>query len=108
MRIVVIAAATGLLASCVTEVKQDEDHTASGGVRAVFAPNSASPCDSQLPFPNDLARSRTTGLVNVPFCEDDSPEAIGLKTGLRTLDGFAITSPVNFQVTAPIDTGGTT
>ncbi len=102
MRIVGIAVAVGLLAGCVKDVKQDVDHEEGGGVRAVYAPDSAEPCESQLPFPNDLARNPAGGL-NIPICPDDSADAAALKVGLRTLDGFSINGPVYFEVTGPID-----
>lgn len=70
---------------------------------AIFAPDSADPCNSVLPFPSDLARDPATGRLNLPYCPGDTAEAVALKTGLRTLDGYALGTTISTRFSSPID-----
>src|SRR5690606_2352448 len=59
-------------------------------------------CQSVLPFPNDLARNPGTGTLDIPLCPEDSPSTLALKSGLRTLDGFSINTPIYVDTSGPI------
>jgi hypothetical protein len=91
-----------LLAAC-HSVERDPAVTESARVIAVFAPDAAEPCLSDLPFPTDLAKDPLTGLINVPFCETDTADQIGIKKGLRSLDGFPREGPLSFRFSGPIN-----
>lgn len=97
------AATAFLLATGCQSVERDPLPTASSAIIAVFAPDSAEPCNSDLPFPTDLAIDPATGLVGVPFCMGDSPETVALKKGFGTLDGFALGSPITVRFTGALD-----
>lgn len=93
---------TALAAGCNPTVTKDELVTTSAATLAIFAPNGADPCKSVLPFPNDLAMK--DGRLNVPFCQGvDTPEQTQMKTGLRTLDGFAVGSTLYTRFSRAID-----
>ncbi|MFC1610989.1 Ig-like domain-containing protein [Myxococcota bacterium] len=92
----------GLGLGCKT-VTMDPIPVESARVAAVFAPDAENPCNSDLPFPTDLAKDPYTGLMNVPFCEEDTPDLITIKYGLRQQDGYALTTPLTFRFTGPID-----
>jgi pimeloyl-ACP methyl ester carboxylesterase len=84
-------------------VEKDPPIEGSSRTIAVFAPNSVDRCASKLPFPTDLSRNPATGLLNLPFCADDSAELTAFKTGLNTLDGFSLNTTLTVEFTAPID-----
>ncbi|MBI5546992.1 MAG: Ig-like domain-containing protein [Deltaproteobacteria bacterium] len=90
-------------ASCSPTVTKDSPITVSAATLAVFAPDSAEPCNSVLPFPNDLAKDAATHRLNIPYCKTDSADQTGMKSGLRTLDGFALGTSLYTRFSAPID-----
>lgn len=96
-------AACVVFAACAPSVTQDEPITVSAATLALFAPDSANPCGSVLPFPSDLAKDPRTGRLNLPFCMTDTPEQIAMKTGLRTLDGYALGTTLTTRFSAAID-----
>lgn len=50
------------------------------------------PGASVIPFPNDILRSPTTGLLTLPKAPGISPTQAALIDGLNTLDGFSLTA----------------
>jgi pimeloyl-ACP methyl ester carboxylesterase len=85
----VLLAALTMAAGCTPEVIKDDPIDSSAGTIALFAPDSNQPCNSVMPFPTDLLKDPATGRLNIPYCPADSPEQQSMKTGLRTLDGYA-------------------
>ena len=92
-----------VVVGCTPSVKRDEPIPVSAATLALFAPDSAHPCSSVLPFPTDLARDPLTGRLNLPFCMTDTPDQIAMKTGLRTLDGFSLGTTLSTRFSAAID-----
>jgi len=95
--------AAALAVGCAPSVTKDEPVTESAATLALFAPDSANPCGSVLPFPSDLAKDPTTGRLNIPYCLDDSADQSAMKSGLRTLDGYALGSTLTTRFSRPID-----
>ncbi len=93
------------LASCVPELDIEPDVQQSRATIAIFAPDADDPCASVLPFPSDLAKDPTTGRLNVPYCVDDGADTVAMKTGLRTLDGYAVGGTLYTDFSGPIDGG---
>ncbi len=92
-----------LAASCIPTVTKDEPLTASAATLALFAPDSADPCQSVLPFPTDLAKDPVTGRLNVPYCTTDTADQVAIKTGLRTLDGYSLGVTLTTRFSGAID-----
>jgi hypothetical protein len=92
-----------LATACVKEVEQQETPEELDATLAVFAPDSAAPCNSVIPFPNDIARSPATGRVGVPFCDADTASQTDIKRGVRTADGFSMTTPIYVTFSRDID-----
>jgi pimeloyl-ACP methyl ester carboxylesterase len=88
---------------CAPEVKKDEPLAQSAATIAIFAPDAAAPCNSVLPFPSDLAKDPVTGRLNIPFCESDSPMQVGIKMGLRSLDGYGLGSTLHTRFSRALD-----
>ena len=77
--------------------------TAQQGPVALFAVSSADPCGSVLPYPTDLARNPTTGTLDIPDCAGDNATTKATKAGLRTLDGWAVNTPIYAPVSKAVD-----
>lgn len=92
-----------VVAGCAPSVTKDEPITVSAATLALFAPDSANPCSSVLPFPTDLARDPVTSRLNLPFCMTDTPDQLAVKGGLRTLDGYALGTTLTTRFSAAID-----
>jgi hypothetical protein len=69
---------------------------------ALFAPNAASPCESVVPFPTDLARN-ADGTLSIPDCPGDDATTKATKVGLRTLDGWSLTTTIYTPVSKALD-----
>jgi hypothetical protein len=93
----------GYALACAPEVKSDPILTTSAATIAVFQPDTAEPCLSRMPYPVDLVKDPATGKLAIPFCPADSEAQIGIKTGLRTLDGWAVTTAIYTDFSAAID-----
>lgn len=52
------------------------------------------PSNNIIPFPNDVVRSPSTGLVTLPIPDGGSPLQQQLYAGLNTLDGFSTTATI--------------
>ncbi len=89
--------------ACAPTVTKDPTVTTSAATLALFAPDSAEPCNSVLPFPSDLAKDPATGKLNIPYCQTDTADQTGMKTGLRTLDGYAAGTSLYTRFSGPID-----
>lgn len=64
--------------------RDETDQTALGGPTVEF-----DPANAIIPFPNDLLIDRTTGRVNIPPSNCETPAAAALRTNvLNQLDGF--------------------
>ena len=91
-----VVAAVALVSAC-NSVTEDPDVSVSAQVIAVFSPNAEDACLSDLPFPTDLARNPYTGLLDIPYCRDDSADTIAVKTTLRTQNGYALATDISFH-----------
>ncbi len=96
-------AALALAASCNPTVTKDEPVTVSAATLALFQPDTAEPCKSVLPFPSDLAKDPATGRLNLPFCPEDSADQTNMKRGLRTLDGYSLSTAIYTRFSGALD-----
>lgn len=72
---------------------------------AQFDPSAATP---NVPRPNDLAISATTGLVEVPDAPDATEADKAFNRYLRTLDGFPTAATASVTFSEPLDPGTVT
>jgi len=93
----------GLAMGCAPSIAKDPTPAESAATIARFAPDSAAPCASVLPFPTDLGRNPTTGGIDAPYCTNDDATTTQLKMGMRTLDGYATTSVPYVTMSRAID-----
>jgi pimeloyl-ACP methyl ester carboxylesterase len=91
-----------LLFGC-PSVEKDPAVDVSANTIAIFAPNTEDPCLGVVPFPTDLIKDPVTGTLNVPFCHDDTPDLIGIKTGLRTMGGYSVETGLTANFSAALD-----
>ena len=94
---------TAVVLACNPTVTEHPPLTASAATIALFAPDALDACNSVLPFPTDLAKNPTTGRLDLPFCTTDTADQIALKTGLRTLDGYALGVTLTTRFSGPLD-----
>ncbi|MEQ9496086.1 MAG: hypothetical protein RIT81_04485 [Deltaproteobacteria bacterium] len=59
--------------------------------------------EGKMPLPSDFLRDPGSGLIDIPIHDDDSEMFKNIKTDLRTLDGFALSANLTFELTDPID-----
>ncbi|MBI5510643.1 MAG: Ig-like domain-containing protein [Deltaproteobacteria bacterium] len=77
--------------------------TNSASTVAIFAPDAANPCASKVPYPTDLAKDPQTGKIGIPFCPGDDDTTNAIRAGLRTLDGWAVTTALYADFSNAID-----
>ncbi len=98
-----IALAATLSFGCVPTVTKDQPVAVSSATIARFSPDGSDPCNSVLPFPSDLAKNAKTGKLDLPYCKSDGVDQIAIKTGLRTLDGYAVGTSLKVNFTGALD-----
>ncbi|MBI3182609.1 MAG: Ig-like domain-containing protein [Myxococcales bacterium] len=72
--------------------------TAVTGGEAYFDPGS-----KRIPFPNDLLKDPSTGLVSLPIDPSEKPESQALKRGFNQLDGFSLTAALAIDASEALD-----
>ena len=92
---VFLAIAVGSALACAPQVEEDVPYRAnSAATVAIFQPDTAEPCLSRMPYPVDLVKDQHTGKIAIPFCPGDPADQVAIKTGLNTLDGWAVTTAI--------------
>lgn len=72
--------------------------TAQTGAELYFDPTS-----KRIPFPNDLLKDESTGLLSIPIDPAERPESQELKKGFSKLDGFSTTAAITLNANARLD-----
>ena len=88
---------------CGRTIEPESTPTESAATIATFSPDADNPCRSVLPFPSDLARNPQSGTLDLPYCPTDSAQQIALKSGLRSLTGYALNTPIYTTFSGELD-----